>query len=116
MLNRFKPFLWYSKRLVEGDTGYIDDGIERFAFPVQRKLNYRFLSGELSLVSAGELKTGIITARCLRGHPDKYFEGDRLYIGEAPKNFDPIDPKAGFKIVSVLNMHNIVEIIAEKLI
>lgn len=116
MLNRYKPELWYCKRLVDGDEGYENDGIERFSEPVKRKLNYRFMSSETILAAGGEFQSGVIIARQLRGHPDKYYEGDRVYIGIEPENFDPVSPDANFKISSVTPMHNVVEILMEKMV
>lgn len=116
MLNRFKPEIWYFHRLQKGDNGYQDDGIERFGRPVKRLLNYRGMSSGVSLVAGGELNTGTIVGRQLRGHPDKYFEGDRLLIGESPEYLNEIENNANYRIISVVPMHNIVEIVAERLI
>ena len=115
MLNRFKPIVWYCKRLTEGDEGYENDGVDRFSAPIQRFLNYRYLSSELALASGGEINSGILTARQLRGHPDKYYEGDLLYVDKEPENsFDPIEPGANYRITSVMPNHNIMTILAEK--
>lgn len=116
MLNRFKPELWYSKRLVPGDNGFIEDGIERFAKPVKRNLNYRYISSETVLVSGGELESGVIVARQMRGHPEKYFEGDRVFINNDPEMFDEVETNADFKISSVTPMHKVVEILMEKVV
>lgn len=116
MLNRYKLPIWYCCRLQPTDEGYVKD-IERFREPIQRYLNLNPISGELMLMSGGELNVQTITIRLPKGHPDKYFEGDRMFVYRKPEGqFNPIEPGCDYKILSVLPMHTFTEILARKLV
>lgn len=117
MLDRYKMPIWYCQRIRPADEGYIDDNVERFREPVQRYLNLHPISGETMLVSGGELHVQVISIRLPKGHPDKYFEGDRMFVYNSPSGeFDPIEPGCDYRIISVLPMHSFVEILAQKLV
>lgn len=116
MLERLKKPISYCRRLKPGDDGYLD-GIESFAPPVKRLLNYRSISGEALLLSGGEVKTETLSARMPVGDPDAYREGDRAFIkAQASGDFDPVDPGCDFRVASVREAHGIREILFERLV
>ncbi len=118
MLNRFNRQVYYCRRLTPEDEGY-QEGIDLFELPVLRRLNVRSVSGEAVLVSGGELSQKTLVAKLPVKNPDVYYENDRLFVYASPPDtdsFDPADPKADYRITSVLQGFNVVEIILERMV
>lgn len=116
MLNRLNRPVYYSKRIQSGEENY-QEGIETFAAPIKRFLHFRSISGEAVLLTGGELSEKRLVSRISSFSKDKYFENDRLYIGiDIPSEFDPVDPKANYRVVSVSTNPNITEIVFEKMV
>lgn len=116
MLNRLQQRIHYCYRLQENDDGY-QEGIETFLPPAARWLNVLPVSGELLLASGGELNTRYLRARMPFPHPEKYYEGDRIYIRkDVEEPFDPYHPAANYVIRSVLTGHAVTEILMERLV
>ena len=105
--------VWYCRRLMPGDEGY-NDGMELFAAPVLRYLNFRAMSGEAMLQTIGEVNTKNLIAKQLIGG-DEYRENDRCYINVTPP--DPADPlcaNADYRVSSALPHHRTEEIVFER--
>lgn len=114
MLERNKKPLYYCRRLTPADADY-QEGMELFAVPVLRYLNYKSLSGEVSLETIGEVNSKNLIAKQLSGG-DTYIEGDRCYIAKKPPDpFNPLCADADYKITSVLPINHTVEIIFERM-
>lgn len=117
MIERFLYTLWYFRRLRPGDPGY-QEGLETFSPPEKRRLNFRAISNEALLLSGGEFQEERIVGKQGIGSKDKYFDNDRVYIGpEDPGvDFDPVSPRANYRVTSVGRGHRIVEIIMERMV
>lgn len=112
MLQRLKRCIFHCHRIREGEDGF-QRGFDLFRKPVPRRLNIRSVSGELSLVTGGELNNRNLIAK-IRG-PCPYQEGDRCYINaRPPREHDAMCNTADYKIVSVLRGHDVSEVIFEK--
>lgn len=106
--------VYYCRRLKPADAGF-QDGMETFATPVLRYLNFRALNGETELETIGEVDNKHLIAKQSIGG-DSYLENDRFYINKAPPDpFDPLCADADYKITSVLPHHRTEEIIFERL-
>lgn len=106
--------LYYCRRLTQVDSGYVD-GMETFAAPVLRYLNFRTLDAEMMLQTVGEVNTKNLIAKQLIGG-DPYVEGDRCYVYvDPPETSDPLCAGADFKVSSVLPMHRVEEIVFERM-
>ena len=115
MLDRLNRPIYYCYRLQPQDEGY-QEGIETFSPPVKRYLHYRSISGEAVLLAGGELSEKRLVSKVSSFSADKYFENDRLFINKSPPGeFDPIDPGANYRIVSVSVNPNVTEIIFEQM-
>lgn len=117
MIERFMYTLWYFRRLLPGETGY-KEGLEIFAPPEKRRLNFRAISNEALLLSGGEFKEERLVGKQPVGSKEKYSENDRVYIGtEAlPEKFDPVSPNANYRVTSVGKGHRVTEIIMERMV
>ena len=117
MIERFMYTLWYFRRLLPGDSGY-QEGLETFAPPEKRKLNFRAISNEALLLSGGEFQEERIVGKQPVGAKEKFFDNDRVYIGgEDPSaGFDPVSPKANYRVTSVGKGHRVTEIIMERMV
>ena len=117
MIERFAYTLWYFRRLRPGDAGY-QEGVELFAPPEKRRLNFRAISNEALLLSGGEFHAERLVGKQAVGAKDKYFSNDRIYIGdENPAiNFDSVAPKANYRVSSVGTGHRITEIVMERMV
>lgn len=114
MLERNKKPLYYCRRLKEGDAGF-QEGMELFAVPVLRYLNFKSLSGEAALETVGEVNSKNLIAKQLTGG-DAYTENDRCYIEkEPPDPYDSFCNDADFKVVSVLPVNRTEEIVFERM-
>lgn len=114
MLERNKKLLYYCRRLTPSDAGY-QEGMELFAAPVLRYLNYKSLSGEATLETVGEVNSKNLIAKQFSGG-DTYTENDRCYIDKKPPEpYDPLCADANYKITSVLPHHWTEEIVLERL-
>ena len=114
MLERNKKPLYYCHRLTPADADY-QEGMELFAVPILRYLNYKSLSGETSLETIGEVNSKNLIAKQFSGG-DTYTEGDRCYIVKKPSApFDPLCADAEYKITSVLPINHTVEIVFERM-
>lgn len=106
--------LYYCRRLTQVDSGYVD-GMETFAAPVLRYLNFRTLDAETMLETIGEVNTKNLIAKQLIGG-DTYSENDRCYINVSPPTqFDPLCADADYKVTSVLPNHRTEEIVFERM-
>lgn len=113
MLERNKKPLYYCRRLTFTDAGY-DESNETFAAPVKRYLNFKSLSGETSLETAGEVNSKNLIAK-LPAETDEYTEKSRCYIYAAPPaTVDPLCSDADYTIKSVLPINHTVEIVLER--
>ncbi|HEX3038154.1 MAG TPA: hypothetical protein VHO94_04075 [Oscillospiraceae bacterium] len=111
MLERNKKPLYYCRRLKEGDAGYIDNGTEQFAAPILRYLNFKSLSGEVTLETVGEVNSKNLVGKLLSGG-DTYTEMDRCYVDVKPPDpYDPLCSDADYHIVSVLPINRTIEIV-----
>lgn len=112
MLQRLKRCIFHCHRIREGEDGY-QRGLDLFCKPISRMINIRGVSGELSLVTGGELNTKNLIAKV--AGPCPYQEGDRCYIDvRPPKEHDVMCNSADYKVVSVLRVHNVSEVVFEK--
>ena len=116
MLNRLNRTIYYCYRLHPDDEGYLE-GVEQFREPEKRMLHFRSVSGEAILLSGGEISEKRIVAKTSSYSKEKYFENDRLYIGiNPPETFDPLDPRANYRIISVSVNPNVQEIVMERMV
>lgn len=118
MLNRFNRQVYYCRRLAPGDEAY-QEGVDLFEAPVLRRLNVRPVSGEAVLVSGGELSQKTLVAKLPIKSLDVYYENDRLFVYASPPDnsaFDPADPKADYRVTSVLQGFSVIEIILERMV
>lgn len=117
MIEKFMYTLWYFRRLQPGDTGY-REGVEMFAPPEKRRLNFRAISNEALLLSGGEFKEERLVGKQPIGSKDVYVPNDRVYIGaeDPSEKFSPIAPKANYRVTSVGAGHRVVEIIMERMV
>lgn len=114
MLERNKKPLYYCRRLTPSDSGYVD-GMETFAAPVLRYLNYKSLSGEMMLETIGEVNSKNLVAKMPLGG-DTYTEGDRCYVYvKPPETADPLCTDADYRVSSVLPGTMVTEIILERM-
>jgi len=114
MLERNKKPLYYCRRLTAADADY-QDGLDLFAAPVKRYLNYKSLSGETSLETIGEVNTKNLIAKLPAG-TDEYVETARCYVYKTlPAEFDTFCNDADYKITSVLPINHTVEIVFERM-
>lgn len=108
MLERNKKPLYYCRRLTHDETG------ETFAAPVLRYLNYKSLSGEMTLETIGEVNSKNLIAKMPIGG-DTYTEGDRCYVyAKPPETADPVCADADYKVTSVLPGTMMAEIVFER--
>ena len=114
MLERNKKPLYYCHRLTPADADY-QEGMELFAVPVLRYLNYKSLSGEVSLETIGEVNSKNLIAKQFSGG-DTYTEGDRCYVyTKPPETANPLCTDADYRVSSVLPGTAITEIILERM-
>ena len=115
MLERYKWNIWYCRRLEKWESEYVE-GMEKFAPPVQRRLNVYPVSSELILESGGDLSTQYLKGKLPSGYPELYAEGDRCFIHKTPpKEHDPEDPGCDYAVESVKDGHKVTEILFRKL-
>lgn len=113
MLNRLNRSLYHCARLKHGDAGYVE-GMELFAEPVKRMVDYLPISGETTLATAGEINRKYYKAR-MKKCP--FAELDRCYIYiKPPIEHDPMCTSADYRVLSVLPGHNVIEVIFERLV
>ena len=106
--------LYFCRRLTPADAGY-QHGMETFAAPVLRYLNFRALNGETELETIGEVDNKHLIAKQISGG-DSYAEYDRCYINGAPPSTpDPLCSGADFRVASVLPHHRTEEIVFERM-
>jgi hypothetical protein len=106
--------LYYCRRLTPTDAGY-QDGMETFAAPVLRYLNYKAIDGESTLQTIGEVDNKHLIAKQLSGG-ESYVENDRCYINRAPPATpDALCAGADYRVSSVLLIHRTEEIVFERM-
>lgn len=107
MLQRTKRKIHYCRR-------YIEDDMELFYESETRRLNLLPISGELTLLSGGEVNSMYLKAR-IKKCVQSYSEGDRAYVNiEPPEEHDMLCDKADYVLKTVLTGHNVTELIFEK--
>ena len=114
MLERNKKPLYYCRRLIPSDADYVD-GMETFAAPVLRYLNYKSFSGEMMLETIGEINSKNLVAKMPLGG-DAYTEGDRCYVyAKPPDTVDSLCTDADYRVSSVLPGTAVTEIVLERM-
>lgn len=115
MLERNKKPIYYCRRLMPGDVGYVEE-MELFAEPVLRYLNYKSVSGEATLETVGEVNGKNLIAKKVAGG-DTYTENDRCYVNmKPPEEYDAFCHGADYRVASVLPVNRTVEVILEKVV
>lgn len=113
MLERNKKPIYHCRRLTPADPEFVE-GMELFAPPVLRYLNYKSVSGEATLETVGEVNSKNLIAKLLYGG-ETYTENDRCYVNvKPPVEHDMFCNDADYRVSSVLPVNRVVEVILEK--
>ena len=106
--------MFYSHRIRPGEEGYTEVA-PTYLPPVERFLNIYPISGELLLLSGGDLTRKTLRAQLPTGSKDEYIEGDLLFVENVPdEDQSPTDPNADYCVQTVLEGHSYTEILLEK--